>query len=171
MLFRSSLRSILKKKPFQPQHTDLNQVTRETVQFPSALSIAREVVLASLITETPLPIKGDPVQLQQVILNLIVNAMDAMSGIPRARRRVTVSTARDGYSADVSVSDVGPGISPEKLKEIFEPFFTTKPQGMGMGLAIARSIVEAHGGQLIAGNNARGGATFQIRLPLASASE
>jgi C4-dicarboxylate-specific signal transduction histidine kinase len=104
-------------------------------------------------------------------MNLIVNAMDAMSGIPRAQRRVTVSTARDGNSADVSVSDVGPGIRPEKLNEVFEPFFTTKPQGMGMGLSIARSIVEAHGGQLLAGNNAVGGATFQIRLPLALASE
>ena len=116
-------------------------------------------------------VRADAGQIEQIVMNLVVNAMDAMSGIPRAQRRVTVSSACDGNSANVSVSDVGPGIRPEKLKEVFEPFFTTKPQGMGMGLSIARSIVEAHGGQLLAGNNAAGGANFQIRLPLASASE
>jgi signal transduction histidine kinase len=101
-------------------------------------------------------------------LNLIVNAMDAMSGMPTAERRITVSTARDGNSAGLSVSDVGPGIPSEKLKEVFEPFFSTKPKGMGMGLSIARTIVEAHGGQLSAQNQAGHGAAFHIRLPLAA---
>jgi signal transduction histidine kinase len=165
------LRGLLKKAPFAPKPIDLNDVARDTLRFLSALAVGREVGLTDQISDASFPIKGDPILLQQVIMNLIVNAMDAMSGIPRAQRRVTVSTARDGNSADVSVSDVGPGIRPEKLNEVFEPFFTTKPQGMGMGLSIARSIVEAHGGQLLAGNNAVGGATFQIRLPLALASE
>jgi len=165
------LRDLLKKAPFAPKPIDLNDVARDTLRFLSALAVGREVGLTDQISDASFPIKGDPILLQQVIMNLIVNAMDAMSGIPRAQRRVTVSTARDGNSADVSVSDVGPGIRPEKLNEVFEPFFTTKPQGMGMGLSIARSIVEAHGGQLLAGNNAVGGATFQIRLPLALASE
>ncbi len=162
------LRSLLKKAPFELKHIDLNEVVRETVRFLSALAIAREVDLTSFIAPTPLPIKGDLIQLQQVILNLIVNAMDAMSGMPTAERRITVSTVRDGNSADLSVSDVGPGIPVEKLKEVFEPFFTTKPQGMGLGLSIARTIVEAHGGQLSAENQASRGAAFRIRLPLAA---
>ena len=162
------LRSLLKKAPFELKHIDLNEVDRETVRFLSALAIAREVDLTSFIAPTPLPIKGDLVQLQQVILNLIVNAMDAMSGMPSAERRITVSTVRDGNSADLSVSDVGPGIPVGKLKEVFEPFFTTKPQGMGLGLSIARTIVEAHGGQLSAESQAGRGAAFRIRLPLAA---
>jgi signal transduction histidine kinase len=162
------LRSLLKKAPFELKHIDLNEVVRETVRFLSALAIAREVDLTSFIAPTPLPIKGDLIQLQQVILNLIVNAMDAMSSMPSAERRITVSTARDGNSADLSVSDVGPGIPVEKLKEVFEPFFTTKPQGMGMGLSIARTIVEAHGGQLSAENRGGRGAAFRISLPLAA---
>jgi signal transduction histidine kinase len=162
------LRSLLKKAPFELKHIDLNEIVRETVRFLSALAIAREVDLTSFIAPTSLPIKGDLVQLQQVIVNLIVNAMDAMSGMPSAERRITVSTARDGNFADLSVSDVGPGIPVEKLKEVFEPFFTTKPQGMGMGLSIARTIVEAHGGQLSAENRAGRGAAFRIRLPLAA---
>jgi C4-dicarboxylate-specific signal transduction histidine kinase len=113
---------------------------------------------------------GDQVQLQQVILNLIVNAMDAMSGMPSVERRIKVSTAGDGSSACLSVSDVGPGIPVEELKEVFEPFFTTKPQGMGMGLSIARTIVEAHGGQLLAENLAGRGAAFRISLPLTGLS-
>ena len=162
------LRSLLKKTPFELKPIDLNEVVRETVRFLSALAIAREVDLTSFIAPTSLPIKGDLIQLQQVIVNLIVNAMDAMSGMPSAERRTTVSTARDGNFADLSVSDVGPGIPVEKLKEVFEPFFTTKPQGMGMGLSIARTIVEAHGGQLSAENRAGRGAVFRIRLPLAA---
>jgi signal transduction histidine kinase len=161
------LRSMLRKAPIEPQHIDLNEVVRETVQFLSALAIAREVNLNNLTNEPSLPIKGDPIQLQQVILNLIVNAMDAMSGMPSAERRIKVSTARDGNSVELAVSDLGPGIPSEKLKEIFEPFFTTKSGGMGMGLSIARTIVEAHNGQLLAENQARRGATFRIKLPLA----
>ena len=160
------LRNLLKKAPLELKDIDLNEVARETVRFLSALAVAREVDLISLISQTPLPIKGDAIQLQQVILNLIVNAMDAMSGMPTAGRGITVSTARDGNSADLCVSDVGPGIPSEKLKEVFEPFFSTKPKGMGMGLSIARTIVQAHGGQLSAQNQAGRGAAFHVRLPL-----
>src|SRR5258708_10020687 len=90
------------------------------------------------------PSRGDPGQIQQVIVNLIVNAMDAMSKMPRAERRVTVDTARADNFAEVSVSDTGPGIPSAKIKEVFEPFFTTKAQGMRLGLSIVRTIVEAH---------------------------
>jgi signal transduction histidine kinase len=161
------LRSMLKKVPFELKDIDLNDVAQQTVQFLSALAIARQFDLISLVAPMHLPIKGDQVQLQQVILNLIVNAMDAMSGMSSAERRVKVSTARDGNSAELVVSDVGPGIPSEKLKEIFEPFFSTKREGMGMGLSIARTIVEAHGGQLSAENLAGRGAAFRIKLPIA----
>jgi signal transduction histidine kinase len=161
-------RSLLKKAPFELKNIDLNEIVHETIRFLSALAIARQVNIVSSIAPSSLPIKGDQIQLQQVILNLFVNAMDAMSDMSNAERRITVSTARDGNSADLSVSDVGPGIPPEKLKEVFGPFFTTKPQGMGLGLSIARTIIEAHGGQLSAQNQAGRGATFRIRLPLAA---
>jgi signal transduction histidine kinase len=141
------------------------------MQFLSALAIGREVNLIGLFASMPLPVKGDPIQLQQVILNLIVNAMDAMTGMPSAERRITVSTARDTNSADLFVSDVGSGIPAEKIEEVFEPFFSTKPQGMGMGLSIARTIVEAHGGHLWAEKSTGRGATFHIRLPLAALSK
>jgi signal transduction histidine kinase len=160
------LRFLLKKAPFELKNIDLNEVIRETMQFLSALAIAREVDLVSFVTPSLLPIKGDRIQLQQVVLNLIVNAMDAMSGMPSAERRITVSSMRDGEFADLSVLDVGPGIPNEKLKEVFEPFFTTKPQGMGMGLSIARTIVEAHGGRLSAENRTGRGAVFRIEIPL-----
>jgi C4-dicarboxylate-specific signal transduction histidine kinase len=137
------------------------------VRFLSALAVARKVELTSFNTQTPLPVKGDEIQLQQVILNLIVNALDAMSSMPPADRRITVSTARDGASASLSVSDVGPGIPAERPKEIFEPFFfTTKREGTGMGLSIARTIVEVRGGQLSAENEAGRGATFRVKIPL-----
>jgi signal transduction histidine kinase len=160
------LRSLLKKAPFELRDIDLNGVAEDTVRFLSDLAIAREVNLVSLAAPMPLPIRGDSIQLQQVILNLIVNAMDAMSGMPSAERRITVQTARDGNSGCLSVSDLGSGIPVDQLKQVFEPFFTTKTQGMGMGLAIARTIVEAHGGELTAENAAGRGAVFRIRLPL-----
>jgi signal transduction histidine kinase len=165
------LRSLLKKAPFELRDIDLNRVAEDTVRFLSDLAIAREVNLVSLAAPMPLPIRGDSIQLQQVILNLIVNAMDAMSGMPSAERRITVQTARDGNSGCLSVSDAGPGIPVDQLKQVFEPFFTTKTQGMGMGLAIARTIVEAHGGELTAENVAGRGAVFRIRLPLRAAPD
>jgi signal transduction histidine kinase len=164
------LRLLLKKAPLELKNIDFNEIVSETMQFLSALAIARQVDLHSLIASTPLPIQGDPIQLQQVILNLIVNGMEAMSSMPSAKRKITVSVVRDGDFVDLSVSDVGPGIPVENLKKVFEPFFSTKPQGMGMGLSIARTIVEAHGGQLSAENRADRGATFRIRLPLAARS-
>jgi C4-dicarboxylate-specific signal transduction histidine kinase len=165
------LRSLLKKAPFELKDLDLNNLVGETVDLLSRVAVAREVEVDSLLASVSLPIKGDRVQLQQVIVNLVINAMDGMSKVPSGQRRVNINTVRSGEFAEVSVSDVGPGVPPEKLKEVFEPFFTTKPQGMGMGLSIARTIVEAHGGHLQAENKASGGAIFFVRLPLAAVAE
>jgi signal transduction histidine kinase len=161
------LRALLKKTPIELKQIDLNDVAQKTVQFLSALAVGREVRLTNLTTPMPLSIKGDEIQLQQVIQNLIVNAMDAMENLPAADRSITVSTARDGNSACLSVSDTGPGIPVDQITQVFEPFFTTKREGMGMGLSIARTIIETHGGQLSAENEAGHGATFRIRLPIA----
>ena len=160
------LRSLLKKGPYEIKDVDLNEIAGESIELLSPLSIAREVNLSGFTAPMSLPIRGDPIQIQQVIVNLIVNAMDAMSKVPKAQRRVTVDTARADNFAEVSVSDTGPGIPSQKLKEVFEPFFTTKAQGMGMGLSIARTIVEAHNGRIWAENKAGSGAVFRVSLPL-----
>jgi signal transduction histidine kinase len=100
----------------------------------------------------------------------MINAMDAMADMPSADREMSVYTARIDAFAQITVSDSGPGIPQDRQKQIFEPFFTTKPQGMGMGLSIARTIVEAHHGELSAKNHPGGGAVLRIRLPLAPAA-
>jgi signal transduction histidine kinase len=121
-----------------------------------------------VITPDALPILGDRIQLQQVILNLVANGIDAMKDTPSENRIISIRTSRVEEFAELSVSDLGPGIPEDKIKEVFEPFFTSKAEGMGMGLSIARTIVEAHNGQIWAENRDHGGATFRIRLPLVS---
>jgi two-component system sensor kinase FixL len=108
------------------------------------------------------------VHLQQVLLNLILNGMDALNGARREDRRVSVTARLDGLqSVEIAVSDAGHGIPTDKLSHVFEPFFTTKPNGMGMGLPISRTIIEAHGGRLWAENNTVAGAAFRFTLPIA----
>ncbi|MET3841954.1 sensor histidine kinase [Bradyrhizobium sp. OAE829] len=160
------MKSLLTKTPFELKSLDLNDVARETVGFLSTLAVARKTELTSLITPNSLPILGDAIQLQQVILNLVVNGIDAMKDMPAENRAISIRTSRVGEFAELSVSDRGPGIPGNKLKEIFEPFFTSKPAGMGMGLSIAHTIVEAHHGKISAKNRDHGGASFTIRLPL-----
>jgi signal transduction histidine kinase len=114
-------------------------------------------------------IQGDTVQLQQVILNLIINAVEAMSGISDGPRELLISTMKDAGGVLVAVRDSGPGLSPENCERLFDAFYTTKPDGMGMGLSICRSIVDAHGGRIWASPAVGRGATFQFGLPLAGA--
>ena len=161
------MRSLLTKAPFELKSLDLNDLARETVEFLSTLAVARKVELTSLITQNVLPMLGDHIQLQQVILNLVVNGIDAMKDTPSENRIISIRTSRVEEFADLSVLDRGPGIPEDKLEAIFEPFYTSKAEGMGMGLSIARTIVEAHHGRIWAKNRDHGGATFRIRLPLA----
>jgi signal transduction histidine kinase len=162
------MRSLLKKAPFELKNLDFNDVVRETVEFLSSLAVGRKVELHSLLTPGALPILGDRIQLQQVILNLVVNGIDAMRDTPSDHRIIAIRTSRVEKPAQLSVSDRGPGIPEDKLKEVFEPFFTSKAEGMGMGLSIARTIIEAHRGLISARNRDHGGASFRIRLPLVS---
>ena len=160
------LRSMLKKVPFEVRDTDLNDTVQEVIGFLMALADGSRIALKYTPAATELPIRVDVVQFQQVVLNLIVNAMDAISGAQVWKREIGVTTSRSGAYAEVRISDTGPGIAASDLKNVFDPFFTTKPQGMGMGLAIARSIVEAHHGKISAENQVSGGALFTIRLPI-----
>ena len=160
------MRSLLKKAPFELKNFDLNEVVEETIRFFSALAVSRNFKMANVLTQNALPILGDRIQLQQVILNLVVNGIDAMKDTPDENRIITIRTSRVENFAQLTVSDRGSGIPEDKLKEVFEPFFTSKPEGMGMGLSIARTIIEAHNGLISARNRDHGGATFRIRLPL-----
>jgi signal transduction histidine kinase len=157
------MRSLLKKTPFELKSLDFNDLVRETVEL--VVAVGRKVELVSVITPDALPILGDRIQLQQVILNLVANGIDAMKDTPNEDRVISIRTSRVEKFAELSVSDCGPGIPEDKIKEVFEPFFTSKAEGMGMGLSIARTIVEAHNGRIWA-ENQPGGATFRIKLPL-----
>jgi signal transduction histidine kinase len=161
------MRSLLKKTPFELKNIDLDEVVRDAFDLMSAEAAMRNVALYFMPSLRPLRVMGDPVQLQQVVLNLITNGMDAMSAMPFGRTIIGRTQRTDGR-AQLSISDSGPGISAEKLEEIFEPFFTTKEQGMGIGLAIARTIVQAHKGQIWAEDQPEGGAVFCITLPLSA---
>jgi signal transduction histidine kinase len=127
---------------------------------------SRDIDLSSETVSGELPIKCDRVLLQEVIINLVVNSIDALTVMPRAKRKVTLTTTRVKSFAEVAVADTGPGIPINKADVVFEPNFTTKPHGMGMGLFIARTIIEAHGGRIWTDNRIGGGAVFHVRLPL-----
>ncbi|WP_354128647.1 sensor histidine kinase [Bradyrhizobium sp. i1.15.2] len=159
------MRSLLKKAPFELKQLDLNEVVQETVRFLSALTVSRKFEMVNVITSDALPILGDRIQLQQVILNLVLNGVEAMKDTSHESRTISIRTARADQFAELSVSDRGPGIPEDKLKQVFEPFYTSKAEGMGMGLSIARTIIEAHNGFISASNREHGGASFTIWLP------
>ena len=148
------------KKPLQ-----LGEAIAEALALVSVDARQKEISLNAELEDRLPPIHADRVRIQQVLLNLLVNAMDALASAPQPRT-LTVSAQREGAGVSVRVRDSGPGIEPHSLGRLFEPFFTTKAQGMGMGLAISRSIIEDHGGRIGALNNADGrGATFEFMLP------
>ena len=160
------IRALAKKSPPRKDWLDINETILEvTALARSEIQKNRVSLQTQLSSDLPL-ILGDRIQLQQVILNLIINAIEAMSGAGDGPRELQVGSAKDeSQGVRVAVRDSGPGLDPESINHIFTAFFTTKPQGMGMGLAISRSIIEAHGGRLWATANEDRGATFQFTLP------
>ena len=147
---------------------EINNEVAEAIKFLSSEARSREVVLQSKLNGAPLRVNGDPVQLQQVLSNLILNGLDATAATKQADKVVRVETRRNGKFAEISVADTGPGVSPDAAKKIFDPFFSTKDHGMGMGLSIVRTILETHNGQIEVDNrNGAKGAVFRVKLPLA----
>ena len=150
---------------------DLNEVIADAVRVISAEAEKRGVTLDMTGADQHLLVRGDRIQLQQVVLNLAMNGMDAMAGVAADARRITIRSGMvDKSKAEVSIADCGVGIPKEKLREVFNFFYTTKPHGNGFGLSIARTIIETYGGEIWAESGTRsGGATFRFTLPLAQA--
>ena len=165
------LRTMVKKGEMQMEARDLNaDVEQVLLLLRSELATRHVSVDTELAPDLP-PVRGDHIQLQQVLLNLVINGSDAMHAKAPAERRLVIVTARDGTAhVRVSVTDGGAGIAPEMLERIFEPFYSTKESGLGMGLAICRAIIKAHGGFLWAENNPGRGATFHFTLMLGEQS-
>jgi two-component system, LuxR family, sensor kinase FixL len=159
------VRTWLTREQFLPQELDLNQVVTEVERLLHSELIMRHVQL-TLDLPAGLPaVSADRVQLQQVVLNLALNAMDAMHECPVSERRLLVSTSRVETGVQVAVRDCGTGIHADHMDRLFDPFFSTKPTGLGVGLRICSSIVAAHRGRIWAENNDGPGATFFFTLP------
>jgi C4-dicarboxylate-specific signal transduction histidine kinase len=160
------IRALIKKVPPRHDQLEINEAILEVIEVTRSELLRNGVSLQTeLAMGLPL-IRGDRIQLQQIVLNLIMNAVEAMSEVSEGSRDVQISTAQDlSNGVLVVVRDSGPGLNPEDLKRLFDPFYTTKPGGMGMGLSICRSIVEAHGGRVWAAANVPQGASFHFSLP------
>jgi len=160
------IRALIKKAPPRKDPLGINEAIVEVITLTRSEAVKDGISVRTQLAEGLPLVQGDRVQLQQVILNLILNAVQAMSGVSEKSRELLVSTEQEASGAVlVTVQDSGPGLDPESVARAFDAFYTTKPQGMGIGLAICRSIVEAHGGKLWAIANKDRGATFQFTLP------
>jgi PAS domain S-box-containing protein len=159
------LRSLLTKSDAKFEQLDLNKVISDVLALTRADLVIRQVRMVKHLTANPALVTGDQIQLQQVFLNLILNACDALMVNDSGNRVLTVSTIRNNGSVEAIFADNGPGFSKETMDRLFEPFFTTKQHGIGLGLPISRSIVTAHRGDVWAENGAEGGAAFHVRLP------
>jgi PAS domain S-box-containing protein len=161
------MRSLLRKQELAPKSIEINEAVEEVLKLLTIDASARKVALKFERTMDLPRVWCDPVHFQQVVLNLVLNGMEAMAGLPEKERQVIVRTGPgDNGTVKIAVADAGPGIPVDRLPKLFEPFFTTKKEGMGMGLSIARTIVEAHHGQIWAENNSGAGATFYFTVPV-----
>ena len=162
------LRALSKKAPPLKDHLAINEAVLDVIALTRAEVVKNGISLRTDLTDDLPHIQADRIQLQQVILNLIINAVEAMVGVRERRRELVVGTDGDASGGVVvTVTDSGPGVSAESFDRLFEAFYTTKPRGMGMGLSICRTIVEAHGGRIWASPAAGPGATVQFALPAA----
>ncbi len=159
------LRSLLRKEEAQRHPLNLNDVVEESIRLLHSDLLSRQIVVSTELADTLPVVNGDQNQLQQVLLNLVINGCDAVDGRTEDRRLLVRTQVTAQGNLEVSVADRGAGIPAADLERIFDPFVTTKSNGMGLGLTICRSIVEAHGGRLCATNNADGGATLHCELP------
>jgi hypothetical protein len=159
------IRDQMKKAPPRKGQFDLNDAIKEVIVLGQSAIIKNGVSVQTQLFEGLFPIHGDRVQLQQVVLNLLLNAVEAMGSVEAAPRDLLISTKQDRTGVLVAVRDSGPGLDPSHLERVFDAFYTTKSSGMGMGLSICRSIIEAHGGRLWAEANEPRGAVFQFTLP------
>jgi len=161
------IRALIRKAPSRNEYLDINGAIREVVELTHGEAVKNGVSVRMNLADGLPVIEGDRVQLQQVVLNLIINGVEAMSGVSKGTRELLIGTGKaEAGGVLVAVRDSGPGLDPMTANRLFEAFYTTKPNGMGMGLAICRSIIEAHGGRLWASTNEPRGAAFQFTLPL-----
>jgi C4-dicarboxylate-specific signal transduction histidine kinase len=162
------MRALLKRQALELNHVQLAPLATDVVQLVRGDALARRVTVECTIPEALPPVLADRVQVSQVLLNLLVNGIDAVSESPGAARRVALKMRQaDERTVEVAVADSGNGVAADMLTKVFEPFVTTKPNGMGIGLAVSRTIVEAHGGRLWAQNDPDSGAVFRFTLPVA----
>jgi PAS domain S-box-containing protein len=159
------IRDHMKKAPPRKGQFDLNEAINEVIVLGRSAIIKNGVWVQTRLSEGLFPVHGDRVQLQQVVLNLLLNAVEAMGSVEAKPRDLLISTEQDRTGVLVAVRDSGPGLDPSHLERVFDAFYTTKSSGMGMGLSICRSIIEAHGGRLWAEANEPRGAIFQFTLP------
>ena len=162
------LRSLLKKSAPEFAPLDINSLINETIVLIATDVTVRNKVIRTELQSNPPVIRGDRIQIQQVLLNLISNSLDAMEGSEETRELVIRTICKDAGEIVVEVEDSGCGIPDQNMNKLFSHFFTSKPDGLGMGLSISRSIVEAHGGRLDGKNNPDGGAIFYFALPVKS---
>jgi PAS domain S-box-containing protein len=167
----SRLRALFGKKELAAEPVDLNEAAREVMTLSSQQMQRHKIALRARLDQDLPRVSGDRVQLQQVILNLLLNASDAVKSITDRPREICVETTRDHGSALLSVRDTGVGIELEDFNKLFAPFYTTKPEGMGIGLSVSRDIIERHGGRLSASRNDGPGATFSFLIPGSPALE
>ncbi|CUU20857.1 Signal transduction histidine kinase CheA EC 273 CDS [Bradyrhizobium sp.] len=161
------IRTLMKKQSPRKEALEVNEAIVEVIALTRGEVMKNNVSVQTQLAEGLPLIQGDRIQLQQVILNLIINAVQAMSGVSEGSRGLLISTGKDALGrVFVAVQDSGPGLNPESFERLFDSFYTTKPGGMGMGLSICRSIVEAHGGRIWATPNAGPGITMQFTLPI-----
>src|SRR5688572_4347144 len=166
------LRALFSRRKPAVEAVDLNEATQEVIALSRSELQRNRVVLRSEFADDLSPVTGDRVQLQQVILNLLLNASDAMSGVTERPRELVIQTEpdeRDGVC--LSIRDAGVGLEPREMDRLFEPFYTTKPGGMGIGLSVSRSIIESHNGRLWAAPNDGPGATFAFSIPRGAGAE
>jgi C4-dicarboxylate-specific signal transduction histidine kinase len=159
------IRALIKKVPARKDAVAINDAILEVIALTRTEAANNSVSVRTQLAEGLPRVQGDRVQLQQVLLNLIINAIEAMRDVGEEERELLISTLNEPDGVSVEVRDSGPGFAPAALDHVFEAFYTTKPGGLGMGLSICRSIIEAHGGRLWASANLPCGASFQFALP------